>query len=279
MNPVFLFSGQGAQKPGMGSDLLNVPEVATAVACASDVLGYDVAELMTSAPADKLNDTRFAQPAMCVLSVGIARALMARGITPSYVLGFSLGQVSALAVSGMLSDEETFAFVRERACLMAEAAASYPGVMSALLRADEESVAKLCETCAQGQVLVAANYNGPGQIVISGEVEAVERAEAAGLHPASVPRALLRRGPSTARLCSRRPTNLTSIWRTLHSPSRKSRLFATPTQNPCARPTRANIWFATLRIPCCSSKASRRLQTRVRTFLRKWVSAACCRTW
>lgn len=179
MNPVFLFSGQGAQKPGMGSDLLNVPEVATAVACASDVLGYDVVELMTSAPADKLNDTRFAQPAMCVLSVGIARALMARGITPSYVLGFSLGQVSALAVSGMLSDEETFAFVRERASLMAEAAASYPGVMSALLRADEESVAKLCETCAQGQVLVAANYNGPGQIVISGEVEAVERAEAA----------------------------------------------------------------------------------------------------
>lgn len=175
----FLFSGQGAQAPGMGADLLDVAEVADAVACASDVLGYNVADLLQNAPAEKLNDTRFAQPAMCVLSVGIARALMARGVIPAAVLGFSLGQVGALAVSGMLTDEETFAFVAKRSELMAEAAHAHPGVMSALLKADPEEVERLCEEASAGQVLVAANFNSPGQIVISGEVAAVERAEAA----------------------------------------------------------------------------------------------------
>ena len=179
MNPVFLFSGQGAQKPGMGESLLGVAEVARTLECASDVLGFDVADVMLNAPAEKLNDTAYAQPAMCALSVGIARALMARGVQPSAVLGFSLGQVSALAVSGMLSDEATFAFVKERARLMAEAAKAHPGVMSAFLKATPEDVQAVCDECAQGQVLVAANFNSPGQIVVSGEVAAVERAEAA----------------------------------------------------------------------------------------------------
>ena len=179
MNPVFMFSGQGAQKPGMGESLFGVPEVKAVLDCASDVLGYDVADLMVNAPAEKLNDTRYAQPATCALSVGIASALQARGVQPQAVLGFSLGQVSALAVSGMLTYEETFSFVAERARLMAQAAAERPGVMSALLKADEESVALLCKDCAQGQVLVPANFNCPGQIVVSGELAAVERAEAA----------------------------------------------------------------------------------------------------
>lgn len=179
MNPVFLFSGQGAQKPGMGQGLFDVPEVAEVFACASDVFGFDVADLMLNAPAVKLNDTVYAQPAMCALSVAIARALMARGERPAAVLGFSLGQASALAVSGMLSDEATFAFVKERSRLMAASAAEKPGVMSALLKAAPEDVDALCAECAQGQVLVAANFNSPGQIVVSGELAAVERAEAA----------------------------------------------------------------------------------------------------
>lgn len=178
-NPVFLFSGQGAQRPGMCADLLDLPEVAQTLACASDVLGYDVAALILSAPAEKLNDTRFAQPAMCALSVGIAHALVARGVAPSAVLGFSLGQVSALAVSGMLSDEQTFAFVGERARLMAEAAASHAGVMSAFLKGTEQEVREVCELCAEGEVLVPANFNSAGQIVVSGAPAAVERAEQA----------------------------------------------------------------------------------------------------
>ena len=178
-SPVFLFSGQGSQKPGMGADLMDVPEVRATFACASEVLGFDVADLVLNADAAELNDTRNAQPALCVLSVAVARALMARGVQPAAVLGFSLGQVSALAVSGMLTDEATFALVKARSQLMAEAAAAHPGAMSALLKADEDGVQALCEQCAEGDVLVPANFNCPGQIVIAGTPEAVERAEAA----------------------------------------------------------------------------------------------------
>ncbi|OUO90467.1 malonyl CoA-ACP transacylase [Gordonibacter sp. An230] len=178
-SPVFLCSGQGSQKPGMGADLVDVPEVAEVFACASDVLGFDMVDLVLRAEPEVLDDTRNAQPAICVLSVAVARALEARGVEPAAVLGFSLGQVSALAVSGMLSDEATFAFVKERSRLMAEAAAEHPGAMSALLKAGEEDVAALCDECAQGEVLVPANYNCPGQIVVSGAPAAVERAEAA----------------------------------------------------------------------------------------------------
>ena len=177
--PVFLLSGQGSQRPGMGADLMDVPEVARAFACASDVLGYDLVKLVATATPGELNRTCVAQPALCALSVGLAHALEARGVQPCAVLGFSLGQASALAVAGMLSDEETFAFVRERSLLMEAAAEAHPGCMSALLKADEESAQAVCASCAQGEVLVAANYNCPGQIVVSGAVPAVERAEAA----------------------------------------------------------------------------------------------------
>lgn len=177
--PVFLFSGQGSQKPGMGADLMDMPEVRATFACASEVLGFDVADLVLNADAAELNDTRNAQPALCVLSVAVARALMARGVQPAAVLGFSLGQVSALAVSGMLTDEAVFALVKVRSQLMAEAAAAHPGAMSALLKADEDGVQALCEQCAEGDVLVPANFNCPGQIVIAGTPAAVERAEAA----------------------------------------------------------------------------------------------------
>ncbi len=116
-------------RPGSGSTF----------ACASDVLGYDLADAGGNGFAEKLNDTRFAQPAICAFSVGIARALMARGVVPSAVLGFSLGQVAALAVSGMLSEEETYRFVKARAEFMAETASAHAGAMSALLKADDEA--------------------------------------------------------------------------------------------------------------------------------------------
>lgn len=179
MGPIYLFSGQGAQKPGMLGDLADVPEVASALAAASEACGIDLAYAMEHAAPEELNDTRTAQPAMCALSVGLARALEARGARPAAVLGFSLGQISALAVSGMLSDEDAFALVAVRARYMAEAAEAHPGCMSALLKADDASVRALCEECAEGDVLVPANYNAPGQIVVSGTPAAVARAEEA----------------------------------------------------------------------------------------------------
>ena len=178
-HPVFLLSGQGSQRPGMGADVMDVPEVAAAFAGMSEVLGFDLAGFVATAQPEELNRTRMAQPALCALSVGLSHALEARGVRPGAVLGFSLGQASALAVAGMLTDAETFAFVRERSLLMEAAAEAHPGCMSALLKADEESVRAVCEECARDEVLVAANYNCPGQIVVSGAVGAVERAEAA----------------------------------------------------------------------------------------------------
>ncbi|WP_261428368.1 ACP S-malonyltransferase [Xiamenia xianingshaonis] len=176
---VLMFSGQGSQKPGMGLDLLDVPEVAEAFEAASDVLGFDAAAFLETVDQTTLNDTRHAQPMLACVSMGLGRALVARGLQPKAVLGFSLGQVSALAVSGMLSLEDAMRFVQRRSVAMAQAAEAHPGAMSALLKADPESAAALCAACAEGEVLVPANFNAPGQIVISGASEAVARAEAA----------------------------------------------------------------------------------------------------
>lgn len=178
----FLCSGQGSQKPGMGADMLDIPEVAATFACASEVFGRDVAALCraeTPEEAEALNDTRNAQAAIATLSIGIGRALMARGVVPGSLVGFSLGQLSAIALSGMLSDEDAFRLIAERSRIMGEAADANPGRMSALLKGTPEEVEALCAECAQGEVLAPANYNSAAQTVIAGTVSAVERAEAA----------------------------------------------------------------------------------------------------
>ena len=177
--PVFMLSGQGSQAPGMGADLMDVAEVAEAFACASEAFGFDVARLVAEGSAEELSATCCAQASIAALSVGTARALMARGIAPCTVLGFSLGQIGALAVSGMLGLTETFELAARRAELMGEAAAEHPGAMCALLGADEAAARALCEACAEGEVLVVANCNCPGQIVISGTKDAIGRAQEA----------------------------------------------------------------------------------------------------
>lgn len=179
---VFMASGQGSQKPGMGVSLFNVPEVKAALDTASRVFGRDIAALIdddSEQAQEQLNETRNAQVAIAALSIGIGRALMTRGIEPDALLGFSLGQISALALADMLTDEEAFELIDVRSRVMGEAAQANPGAMSAMLKADRESIEKLCEECAQGDVLAPANYNCPGQIVIAGSVPAIERAEEA----------------------------------------------------------------------------------------------------
>lgn len=179
---VFMASGQGSQKAGMGTSLFGVPEVKETLECASEASGRDIAALINSEGDDAqaaLDETCNAQIAIAALSIGIGRALMSRGIRPDALVGFSLGQISALALAGMLCDEDAFRLIDARSRAMDEAARSNPGAMAALLKADTESVEALCESCAQDDVLVPANYNCPGQIVISGSLPAVERAEAA----------------------------------------------------------------------------------------------------
>ena len=165
---VFMASGQGSQKPGMGADMLDIPEVASVFACASDVLGRDVAALVRDASPEELNDTRNAQIAIAALSVGMGWALEARGIVPDALLGFSLGQVSAMVLGGMLAEEDAFALIAERSRLMGETADANPGVMSALLKITLPEAEALCAQCAEGEVLVPAKLNGGGQIVIAG---------------------------------------------------------------------------------------------------------------
>lgn len=177
MGIAFLLSGQGAQKPGMGAALIEqgAPEVAETFAIASEAFGFDVADVCLNASAETLRDTAFAQPAMCTLSVAVAKALEARGVRPAYVAGFSLGQIAALAISGMVSERDAFRIAAFRAKVMAEAAAARPGSMCALLGGEPEEASEVCSSAAQGDVLVCANYNAPGQIVISGDVAAVDR--------------------------------------------------------------------------------------------------------
>ena len=177
--PVFMFSGQGAQKPGMGGDLLDIPEIAEAFVCASDAFGFDVACSIAHDSPEQLMQTRRAQAAITALSIGLFRALSANGVAPSAVLGFSLGQVSALCAAGMLDMPTTFALGAKRAELMEQASQEHPGAMCALLQADPQAVVDLCRTCAEGDVLVPANYNAPGQIVIAGSKAAIERAQVA----------------------------------------------------------------------------------------------------
>lgn len=176
---VFMFPGQGAQKPGMGADLLEIAEVAHSFAVASEVCGIDVAALSQKGSAEEINDAYNAQVLAVALSVGLSRALDARGVQPEAALGFSLGQISALIATGALSEEDGFSLVEVRARSMAEACAERPGAMYALLGATHEDAQGICDTCAENDVLVCANYNAPGQVVVSGDVVAIERAEEA----------------------------------------------------------------------------------------------------
>ena len=176
---VFLFPGQGAQKVGMGADLVSLPEVAASFEAARQATGVDGARLAVEGTEAEINDAMAAQVLTSALSVGVARALMAAGAAPEACVGFSLGEVGALIVSGALSDEEGFAFLNARSRALAAAAAAHEGAMLALLGASHDEAQEVCDECADGAVLVCANYNAPGQVVVSGEVAAIERAEAA----------------------------------------------------------------------------------------------------
>jgi len=174
MEVSFVFPGQGSQYVGMGKDLCDhFDEVKRLYERASEVLGYDVAELSFSGPAEELNKTFRTQPGLLVASVAAFIALRLKNITPSAVTGHSLGEYSALVAAGSLSFAEAVKITEIRGSIMQEAVPEGKGLMAAILGLDRNTLDSICRSEEAGYVSVA-NYNSPGQIVVSGEKAAVE---------------------------------------------------------------------------------------------------------
>ena len=168
----YVFPGQGVQYTGMGKDLYdNNAEVRAMMERANEILGFRLTDIMFEGTAEELKQTKVTQPAVFLHSVAMAKAL---GVEPSAVAGHSLGEFSALVVAGALSFEEGLRLVSKRAQAMQACCEALPGTMAAVLSLTDEEVEAVCE--ATEGVVVAANYNCPGQLVISGEKSAVEAA-------------------------------------------------------------------------------------------------------
>jgi len=164
----------------MARDLYDAyPEVKALYQQAADTLGFDLAKVSFEGPDEELAQTRVTQPAIFVHSVAVWQLLQARGFAPSIAAGHSLGEYSALVAAGFFSFGQGLELVGLRGELMQAAGEKAPGAMAAVIGMDDEELAKLCE--ADGGLVVPANFNAPGQVVISGERAAVERVmEAAG---------------------------------------------------------------------------------------------------
>jgi [acyl-carrier-protein] S-malonyltransferase len=178
----WLFPGQGSQEVGMGRDLTSHPLAQQTFEEADDLLGFRLSELMFEGPKASLDETINTQPAIYVHSVALARVGQAEGLLPGagWAAGHSLGEYSALTAAGALPFAEGVRLVRERGRLMKEAGERSPGSMAAIIGLDDVAVAQLCaDASAEGESVQVANFNSPGQIVISGAKAAVLRANEA----------------------------------------------------------------------------------------------------
>ena len=168
----FCFPGQGSLEPGMGREFAaQHPEAMRVFEEGSEAAGLDLRRLCFEAPLEELVETEVQQPALVATSLAILATLRARGIEPDYVVGHSVGEYSALAAARALSIAEAIALVRERGLATAEAAREHPGSMAAILGLEDEVVEELCKRIGS---VWPANYNCPGQLVVSGETDAVE---------------------------------------------------------------------------------------------------------
>lgn len=181
-NRYILCPGQGAQHVGMGKDFYETsPEAKSVFDGAEDILGVDLAVLCFDGPEEQLNQTDVAQPAIFTISLACHAAAVAAGaIEPGAtagLAGLSLGEYTALHLAGVFDFETGLRLVQARGRYMQEAAVSVPSGMVSLLGGEEEQVQALCEQAADGEVLVPANFNSPGQIVVSGTLGACERVQ------------------------------------------------------------------------------------------------------
>lgn len=174
MKKAYVFPGQGAQYPGMGKDLYESSAVAKELMeRANEILGFRITDIMFGEDADALKQTSVTQPAVFLHSVVLAKVL-GEDFTPDMVAGHSLGEFSALVAAGALSFEDGLKLVSKRAAAMQKACEAAPSTMAAVLGLEDSVVESVCGEI--DGVVVAANYNCPGQLVISGSVDAVKEA-------------------------------------------------------------------------------------------------------
>ena len=179
----FLFPGQGSQSVGMMSELSEqFPSIKTTFEQASDVLAYDLWSLVDAGPLEKLNKTEITQPAMLVSGIATWRVWQEQGGSlPDFFAGHSLGEYSALVAAGVMRFEDAVSIVSARGKLMQQATPAGTGAMAAVIGMDDEQLRNICaqaeqDSAQQGGVVACANFNSPGQVVISGDKASVERA-------------------------------------------------------------------------------------------------------
>ncbi len=169
-----VFPGQGSQHVGMLSDLAD--EAAPVFNRASEILGYDLWDLVQNGPEERLNQTEFTQPALLTASLALWFQARDRGLdAPAVVAGHSLGEYSALVASGVMAFEDAVDIVRQRGRFMQSAVPLGEGSMAAILGLEDEQVIQLCNQHAGREVIQAANFNAPGQVVVAGHVGALKR--------------------------------------------------------------------------------------------------------
>ncbi len=173
MKLAFCFPGQGSQDVGMGLAFAErFPEARAVYDEAAEAVGFDVARLCFEGPLEELTKTELQQPALVATSLACLRAVETRGVRPDYVIGHSVGEYSALAAAGAMTDRDAVALVHARGAATAEAARNHPGAMAAVLGLEDAVVEELCADVGN---VWPANYNCPGQLVVSGETTAVDR--------------------------------------------------------------------------------------------------------
>jgi [acyl-carrier-protein] S-malonyltransferase len=174
----FIFPGQGSQSIGMVKELYdNHSIIKDTISEASDILQFDLAKLMFDGPIEELNRTNYTQPALLACSVAIFRLWQQQStVMPEIMAGHSLGEYSALVCAGVLDFADALKLVRERGNFMMQAVPEGTGAMAAIIGLDNSNVEKACIEAAEQQIVSAVNYNSPGQVVIAGNKDAVERA-------------------------------------------------------------------------------------------------------
>ena len=178
MKTAFLFPGQGAQVAGMGKEIAQKFDAAAKIfERANAIVGYDLSRICFEGPAKRLNTTTISQPAIFVTSAALLEVVKTSGVAADVTAGLSLGEYTALYAAGVISFEDALVLVQKRGQAMQAAADATDGAMVSIIGLDEGKVGQLCAEASEGELLVAVNFNCPGQIVISGSKTACGRAE------------------------------------------------------------------------------------------------------